>query len=51
MKDRDLAELFQVEAKQVKRQVRRYIDSFPESLFKLTEDEYRSLRTQIATSK
>ena len=52
MIDYDLAELYQVETKQLKRQVRRNIDRFPEDfMFELTQKEYDSLRSQIGTLK
>ena len=48
--DRDLAELYGVETKQLKRAVRRNIDRFPEDfMFQLTKDEYKSLRSQFGT--
>ncbi len=50
MLDNDLAELYQVETKQLKRQVKRNIDRFPEDfMFELTTDEYEILRSQIGT--
>lgn len=52
MLDSDLAELYGVEVKQLKRQVRRNIDRFPgDFLFQLTGAEYDSLRCQIGTLK
>ncbi|MCK4339094.1 MAG: ORF6N domain-containing protein, partial [Candidatus Cloacimonetes bacterium] len=52
MIDSDLAELYGVETKQLKRAVRRNIDRFPEDfMFELTFDEYHSLRSQIGTLK
>lgn len=52
MLDRDLAELYEVETKQLKRQVNRNIDRFPpDFMFELTENESESLRCQIGTSK
>ncbi|UOY08896.1 ORF6N domain-containing protein [Muricauda sp. SCSIO 64092] len=43
MMDRDLAELYQVETKQLKRQVRRNIDRFPEDfMFELDKEEFQS---------
>jgi hypothetical protein len=52
MLDRDLAELYGVETKQLKRQVSRNIGRFPEDfMFELTEKEFESLRCQIGTSK
>jgi hypothetical protein len=51
MLDRDLAELYEVETKQLKRQVRRNIARFPEDfMFELTEEELQNLRSQIDTS-
>ncbi len=50
MLDRDLAELYGVETKQLKRAVRRNIDRFPtDFMFELTNEEYNSLRSQIGT--
>ena len=50
MLDRDLAELYQVETKQLKRQVRRNIERFPEDfMFVLTKEENESLRSQFGT--
>ncbi len=52
MLDNDLAELYGVETKQLKRQVNRNIERFPEDfMFELTEKEFESLRCQIGTSK
>jgi phage regulator Rha-like protein len=52
MLDRDLAELYGVETKRLKEQVRRNIERFPESfMFELTEEEVESSRSQIATLK
>jgi hypothetical protein len=51
MLDKDLAELYQVETKQLKRQVRRNIERFPEDfMFELNAKEYEILRSQIGTS-
>jgi len=51
MLDRDLAELYEVETKRLKEQVKRNIDRFPDDfMFELTKDEFRHLRSQIATS-
>jgi hypothetical protein len=51
MLDKDLADLYQVETKQLKRQVKRNIERFPEDfMFELTELEYENLRCQIGTS-
>ncbi len=50
--DRDLAELYNIENSQLKRQVRRNIERFPEDfMFELTKEEYDSLRCQIGTLK
>ena len=50
--DADLALLYGVEVKQLKRQVRRNIDRFPEDfMFQLTKEEYDSLRSQFGTLK
>jgi hypothetical protein len=51
MLDRDLAELYEVETKVLKRNVRRHIDRFPDDfLFELTYQELINLRRQIGTS-
>ncbi|MHB1279172.1 MAG: ORF6N domain-containing protein [Bacteroidia bacterium] len=51
MLDRDLAELYGVETKQLKRQVRRNAARFPEDfMFELTAEELQNLRSQIDTS-
>jgi phage regulator Rha-like protein len=51
MLDRDLAELYGVETKQLKRAVRRNIDRFPSDfMFDLTRDEFTNLRSHIGTS-
>ena len=51
MLDSDLAELFGVETKRLKEQVRRNIERFPTSfMFELTLEEAENLRSQIATS-
>lgn len=49
--DYDLAELYEVETKQLKRQVRRNIERFPgdDFMFELTPDEYKVLRSQFGT--
>lgn len=50
MLDRDLAELYQVTTKRLNEQVKRNIQKFPSDfMFQLTEDEWESLRSQIAT--
>ena len=51
MLDKDLAELYNVETKQLKRAVRRNISRFPgDFMFELSEDELKNLRCQIDTS-
>jgi len=51
MLDRDLAELYQVETKQLKRQVRRNIERFPDDfMFELTQEEFDNLRSHFGTS-
>ena len=51
MLDFDLALLYNVENKRLKEAVRRNINRFPEDfMFELTEIEFNSLRTQIASS-
>jgi len=51
MIDRDLAELYSVETKQLKRAVRRNIDRFPSDfMFEITDDELEILRCKIGTS-
>jgi hypothetical protein len=50
MLDTDLAELYEVETKQLKRQVRRNLLRFPaDFMFELTRDEYGTLRSQFGT--
>ncbi len=50
MLDSDLAELYEVPVKRLNEQVRRNMERFPEYfMFQLSEDEYSSLRSQIAT--
>ncbi len=52
MIDRDLAELFGIEAKRLKEAVRRNIERFPEDfMFELSNEEFQIWRTQIASSK
>ncbi len=52
MLDSDLAKLYQVETKQLNRQVRRNILRFPgDFMFQLTPEEYEVLKCQIGTSK
>ena len=51
MLDRDLAELYGVETKQLKRAVRRNIDRFPaDFMFELTKEEFGNLRSHFGTS-
>ncbi len=52
MLDSDLAELYLVETKQLKRQVKRNIERFPaDFMFELTKTESDSLRSQFGTLK
>ena len=52
MLDSDLAALYAVETKQLKRAVNRNIDRFPEDfMFELTREEYNSLRCHFGTLK
>ena len=52
MLDRDLAELYGVETKQLKRQVRRNAGRFPEDfMFELTQEEAQGSRSQVGTLK
>ena len=51
MLDRDLAGLYGVEAKYLKRQVRRNLDRFPpDFMFKLSKQEFKDWRCQFVTS-
>lgn len=51
MLDRDLAELYGVETKQLKRQVNRNLERFPDDfMFELTQVENDHLRSQFGTS-
>jgi len=51
MLDRDLAELYEVETRQLTRQVRRNIERFPEDfMFRLTKEEFQSLMCHFGTS-
>lgn len=51
MLDKDLAEMYQVETKRLIEQVKRNIDRFPDNfMFQLTDEEWITLRSQIATS-
>ena len=50
MLDFDLAELYEVETKRLKEQVRRNIERFPaDFMFELTKEDVQVLRSQIAT--
>ncbi len=52
MLSNDLAELYQVETRVLNQQVKRNIGRFPERyVFKLTNEEYKSLRSQFVTLK
>jgi hypothetical protein len=51
MIDYDLAEMYGVETKYLKRQVKRNIDRFPKDfMFELINKEFENLRSQIGTS-
>ncbi len=51
MLDRDLAELYGVETKYLKRQVRRNIKRFPNDfMFEMTKEELKNWRSQFGTS-
>jgi hypothetical protein len=51
MLDRDLAELYKVETKQLKRAVRRNIERFPDDfMFVLSKEELENWRYQFGTS-
>jgi len=51
MLDRDLAQLYGVETKQLKRQVRRNIERFPiDFMFQLNIEEFKNWRRQFGTS-
>lgn len=51
MLDRDLAQLYGVETKQLKRQVRRNIERFPEDfMFVLNNEEFKNWRSAFVTS-
>ena len=51
MLDKDLSELYAVETKQLKRQVRRNLERFPEDfMFELSQQEFDNLRSQFGTS-
>lgn len=51
MIDKDLAELYDVETRNLNQAVRRNIERFPEDfMFQLTEKEFENLKSQIAIS-
>ena len=51
MLDSDLAELYQIKTKAFNQSVNRNIERFPEHFrFRLTKEEYASLRSQFVTS-
>lgn len=51
MLDKDLAELYAVETKKLKRQVRRNMERFPEDfMFELSQQEFEILGSQFGTS-
>lgn len=51
MLDKDLAELYQVETKNLNKAVKRNIERFPSNfMFQLTQNEYDNLRFQFGTS-
>jgi len=51
MMDRDLADLYEIETKQLKRAVRRNISRFPKDfMFELSPEEFDNLRSQFGTS-
>jgi len=51
MLDRDLAGLYQVETKVLKRNVRRHIERFPDDfMFEMTKKEFQDWRSQFGTS-
>ncbi len=51
MLDKDLAELYQVETKNLNKAVKRNIERFPNNfMFQLTQNEYDNLRLQFGTS-
>jgi len=52
MLDADVAELYGISTKRLKEQVQRNITRFPaDFMFELSAEEFKSLRSQIATSK
>jgi hypothetical protein len=52
MLDRDLAEMYGVETSQLKRQVKRNIDRFPDDfMFEMNKEEFQNWRSQFGISK
>ena len=52
MLDSDIAELFELPVRRINEQMKRNPDRFPKDFcFELSEEEYLSLRSQIATFK
>jgi len=50
--DADLAQLYEVETKRFNEQIKRNLTRFPSDfMFRLTDEEFESLRSQFATSK
>jgi hypothetical protein len=50
--DSDLAALYEVETKKFNQQIKRNLTRFPQDfMFRLTDDEFESLRSQNVTSK
>jgi hypothetical protein len=50
--DSDLAALYEVETKKFNQQIKRNLTRFPQDfMFRLTDDEFESLRSQSVTSK
>jgi hypothetical protein len=49
--DSDLAELYDVETKQLKRAVRRHLNRFPEDfMLQLSKEDFQNLRSHFGTS-
>lgn len=52
MLDSDLAEMYGVPTKRLNEQVKRNLDRFPEDfMFRLSEEEWKNLKSQFATSR
>jgi archaellum component FlaC len=52
MLDRDLAEMYGVETRRLNEQIKRNMKRFPEDfMFQLTKEEFKNLKSQIATSR